>query len=320
MAMEARYIGVRAAAERHRASISTVQIWYAVLENGGSFESQPRSGRPVTITKAVSRRIVKFVKKNTENRRLTPKKAVHALEDIDINISETAYRKVMKANDLRRYKVKKKPTLNEEQRLSRLIYAQLAYRIEPDHIIFTDEKPIRLQVSSDQYVTRTPDEYLEDFNFSPAFRSVPTIQAWGAVWVGGRSELVRFDCSQSEGARGGVTSAIFREQAFNNQLLPIWHRLRGHRHFMWIVQDGATIHWTQAIHDAGKEAKMNFLDHPANSPDLNPIEHVWGMLDQEIDKAILGKNPPRNVEQLWTVAEAAWWRIPQEKIDGAILT
>ena len=35
---------------------------------------------------------------------------------------------------------------------------------------------------------------------------------WGAVWHGGRSELVLFDTSQSTGKRGGVTAAIYRNQ------------------------------------------------------------------------------------------------------------
>jgi protein-L-isoaspartate O-methyltransferase len=35
------------------------------------------------------------------------------------------------------------------------------------------------------------------------------IMVWGAVWHGGRSQLVRFDCSESTGERGGVTAVIY---------------------------------------------------------------------------------------------------------------
>jgi transposase len=54
----------------------------------------------------------------------------------------------------------------------------------------------------------------------------------------------------------------------------------------WIlVQDGASIHNCQHTKKRFQEEKVNFLpDWPPNSPDLNPIENIWGIMKTQIAK------------------------------------
>ena len=52
---------------------------------------------------------------------------------------------------------------------------------------------------------------------------------------------------------------------------------------------------------------MEVLPHPAQSPDLNPIEHVWKELKRKVnDRGVIAKN----VDQLWGILQEEW-----EKID-----
>ena len=62
-----------------------------------------------------------------------------------------------------------------------------------------------------------------------------------------------------------------------------------------------------------KNKKVDFIDKPSYSPDLNPIENVWSMITQELN----GKNIQTQAE-LFKEIEIAWERLDQNKIDNAI--
>jgi hypothetical protein len=65
-----------------------------------------------------------------------------------------------------------------------------------------------------------------------------------------------------------------------------------------------------------KKAKKWFEDHgyevmiwPAQSPDLNPIEHLWFILKRRLAEY---SNPPNGMTELWECIEREW-----EQIDAA---
>jgi len=59
------------------------------------------------------------------------------------------------------------------------------------------------------------------------------------------------------------------------------------------------------------EAEGTLLYWPAQSPDLNPIEHMWTYLKRQ-----LGKYPtrPKSCKELWQRISAEWYKIPVDKI------
>jgi transposase len=59
------------------------------------------------------------------------------------------------------------------------------------------------------------------------------------------------------------------------------------------------------------ENKIRVLPWPPNSPDMNPIEHVWDYLDKQIR---LRRPLPQNPNALWTALKEEWYNIPSSYI------
>ena len=49
-------------------------------------------------------------------------------------------------------------------------------------------------------------------------------------------------------------------------------------------QDNAPVHTSKLLKTFFKENDFELLPWPANSPDLNPIENIWGYISLELSK------------------------------------
>ncbi|GFU56770.1 transposable element Tcb1 transposase [Trichonephila clavipes] len=75
-------------------------------------------------------------------------------------------------------------------------------------------------------------------------------------------------------------------------------------------QGNAMCHTAASVHAWFEEHQDEFtvLPWPANSPDLNPIEHLW----DHLDRVVRAMDPqPRYLTQLATALESAWLNIPE---------
>ena len=65
---------------------------------------------------------------------------------------------------------------------------------------------------------------------------------------------------------------------------------------MFIFQhDNASVHTARSVKDFIKDVGITVMEWPANSPDLNPFEHVWGC----IHKAGVGRVSTASLRGRW---------------------
>ncbi len=79
----------------------------------------------------------------------------------------------------------------------------------------------------------------------------------------------------------------------------------------YFQQDNAPCHKAQFISDwfLAHENEFTLLKWPPQSPDLNPIEHLWDVVEREI--RIMDVQPP-NLQQLRDAIMSIWTKISEE--------
>ena len=71
--------------------------------------------------------------------------------------------------------------------------------------------------------------------------------------------------------------------------------------------DNAPIHRAKKVEEWKKESGIDFLPWPAQSPDLSPIEHLWGELERRVRKRT---NSVKSARYLKNVLQEEWNNIP----------
>ena len=61
------------------------------------------------------------------------------------------------------------------------------------------------------------------------------------------------------------------------------------------MKDNASCHTAKSVKTFLSEEGVTVMEWPAQSPDMNPIENVWKLLNERAKEM-----NPRNVEELWT--------------------
>ena len=84
----------------------------------------------------------------------------------------------------------------------------------------------------------------------------------------------------------------------------------------WILQqDGASIHRSYQTKQWLEENDVKILQWPAKSPDLNPIENLWGVM---VRRVYHGCRQFRTVTDLDEVVMETWFDLGQEYLDKLI--
>ena len=177
----------------------------------------------------------------------------------------------------------------------------LRHAHELSNLVFSDES--RFERGPDNKWRRIKRGCWSDSCFIEK-RKFPTgVMVWGAIGEGFRSRLMR--CSK------GVGTSEYTEIVAESGLISGLNGLHGPG--MWTFQqDGAPAHTSAGAWRFFDAERIRVLPGwPPNSPDLNPIEMLWGVMKRQVRMAPSGQDMFESLRQTWEA-------IPRETTDKLV--
>jgi transposase len=267
--------------------------------NGDPLVRKSGTGRPPKLNKAGLSILVENVDKNP---RQSARKSVETLsERTGITICrQTAYG-YLKSAGYGSYTGLKKPMLSKKNILQRVKLGEkwLTYGKKFwESVIFSDESKINLNGSDGREVIwRKAGESLKNKNLVPTFkRAAKGVMVWGCFSAKGVGKLVFIDGIMDRYKYLEILADNLQESA----------EIMGLSDFCF-QQDNDPKHTSKLVREYFEEKGINLLEWPSQSPDMNPIEHLWAYI-----KAKLRASPAKNVSELKTKIIQIWNEITPE--------
>lgn len=128
---------------------------------------------------------------------------------------------------------------------------------------------------------------------------------WGAIWYGGRSNLVVME-RDKDSPRQGYTARSYIK-TLEEGLIEYYEPGTPFQ------QDNAKIHIAHSTQEWFKSHGIYVIEWPPHSSDLNPIEHVWNLLKRKLfelhPNLYLGGNSRSDWKNFEEAIQKAWWAI-----------
>lgn len=275
----------------------TVRRWIERYEQTGTVALKHSSGRPRRTSPRADRLLYYLARSNGFST------CTELLQMWKERVSRQTVLRRLHDRNLRQCRPCRVPPLTKEHKRARLEWAmrRCHWRNLWNRVVWSDESRFVLHpVSGRTRVWRLPTERLkEQFLVHTLQGGGGSVHVWGAIWIGGRSDLVRL-----QGNVNALTYCDVLHEFFTAAKLPA---------HSWFQQDNAPAHRSWMTSQLLEDMDVRILPWPARSPDLNPIEHVWDILGRRMQH-----HACQNLNQLFEALKEEWHSIPQEDLDGLI--
>ena len=262
---------IRSAKEIHKQtniSLRTVENNLRKLKECNSIERKKGSGRPSKITQSLSRSIGQAVRRNSaiSTRQLAVK--LQKTHNIIASISHNTVWRHMRRKDYKSSVPLGTPMLTASHMEARMVWAQAHMNDDWQHTMFTDETAFDLFRNK---IRRWHKDGQRPIRKLPKSRQ--KVMAWGGISLKGKTPLFCFT---------DIMDGPYYTNILQPQLLPAVKKLHGRN---WrLQQDNDPKHTSRVAKDFIAKNRINLIEWPSNSPDLNPIENMWFIMKNNVEK------------------------------------
>ncbi len=265
------------------------------------------SGRPRKTTTHQDRTILINAKRN---RRKSAQEIADELKAVDggADVSRRTVTRRLNEAGLHRCVVCNKPLISAVNRKARLAWAREHVKWSDDQwrrVLWSDESPFVITWKGRKFVWRTPKERYHVECLAPTVKHPAKIMVWGCFAANGTGYLYRIN--------GIMDSAVYKG-IMQDVMIPSAEYLFDDGDYIF-QQDNDPKHTSNLLKDWFPEAGIKVLPWPSQSPELNPIEHLWNLLDLEtkLRKA-------KTKDQLIETLQKAWNDFDCSKLEKLVLS
>jgi DDE superfamily endonuclease/Transposase len=230
------------------------------------------------------------------HRKFNSKQLQHELEqDYNITISARTIRDIRQQLGFRPVHFRRRPILSNNNKRKRLQYCLDNMDNDWKNIIFTDESTFVLTDEHEVIWKRPGSPMIE----KPVAEYPAKFMVWGGIWWDSKTELCFIE---------GVVDHKKYQEIIRKYLIQPHLNLQ-----FEMLQDGAPAHTAHSTLDFLDEQGVDYIQNPPSSPELNPIEKVWGWIKHEANKQV-----PTDLQQFKHLIQKLWNEIPQTVIQQFI--
>lgn len=232
-------------------------------------------------------------------------------DNLGLSISPSTIKRRMNEAGLKGCPACKKPFISDRNRMKRLAWAKEHVSWSTDdwsRVLYSDESPFVLRWKGRVMVWRRPNERYHPDCLQGTVKHDKKIMVWGCMSSKGVGDFIRI--------RGILVKEKYR-QILIRHAVPSGKKLLG-KGFIF-QQDNDPKHTAKIVkkyfENREKEGVLELLDWPSQSPDLNPIENLWSILDNSVKD-----RKPSDESELFNILEDAWKRIDCKTLENLVFS
>ncbi len=284
---------------------STVASIILKWKTFGTTRTLPRAGRPAKLSYRGRRALVRDVKKNPN---ITVAELQRCIREMGESCRKSTITAALHQSGLYGRVARRKPLLSARYMKARMEFAKKHLKdskMVTNKILWSDETKIELfGLNSKRYVWRKPGTAHHLSNTVPTVKhGGGSIMLWGCFSAAGTGRLVAIE--------GKMNAAKYRD-ILDENLLQSAQDLRMGRRFTF-QQDNDPKHTAKITKEWLHNNSVTVLEWPSQSPDLNPIEHLWRDLKMAVHQRL-----PSNLTELERICKEEWQRIPKSMCEKLV--
>jgi transposase len=272
-----------------------------------TFEHLCGNGRPTVISDQIKAVIKRENLKNPRNSLRKFKEKIR--EETGENIGKTSVKKALNSMGLFAFSPIKKPCLTRKHidRRYQISMSWINMGIEKiKTIIFSDESKFNLFYSDNKpSVWREPRAGLKSEHINHTVKyGGKSVVAWGCfsyygvgrlVFIDGNMDAPHYVCILADNLFASASEMGLNEFIFQ--------------------QDNDPKHTSRLAMNFFRERNIDLLPWPSQSPDMNPIENLWGIIKEKVSKL-----RPRNIYELKAAILQEWNGISRNLTEKLVLS